>query len=46
MLIDGRNGRVVKARILGPGFLHIAIAPIRFFPTGDVSAVAVGTITK
>ena len=37
--IDARDGRVVKSRTLDRRFLHMAIAPIRVVPTGDVRVV-------
>ncbi len=35
--IDARNGHVVKSRVVESGFLRMAIAPVRFVPTGDVN---------
>ncbi len=37
--IDARNGRVVNSRVVESGSLRMAIAPVRFLPTGDVKVV-------
>ena len=37
--IDARKGRIVKSRVVESGFLRMAIAPVRFVPTGDVNVV-------